>query len=120
MNMRQTIRLVAGLALAVAATGPAAAQATSDVRCLMASNLFSSAAKDPKARKLAEAGKYFFLGRVAGRLNEQQLRAQMLAQSKSITPANAAKVMQGCARQMQSGAAMVDRVGKQLATARKK
>ena len=119
MSMRQTIRLVAGLALTLAAAGPAAAQATSDVRCLMASNLFSAAAKDAKTRKLAEAGKYFFLGRVAGRLNEQQLRTQMLAQAKSITPANAANVMQGCARQMQSGAAMVDRVGKQLATRKK-
>jgi hypothetical protein len=119
MGMRSTIRLAAGLTLAIAASAPAAAQAASDVRCLMASNLFAAAAKDPKARKLAEAGKYFFLGRVSGQLNEQQVRAQMLAQAKTITPANAAKVMQSCARQMQTGAAMVDRVGKQLA-ARKK
>lgn len=119
MSIRQTIRLGAGLALAIAASSPAAAQATSDVRCLMASNLFSAAAKDPKARKLAEAGKYFFLGRVSARLNEQQLRAQMVAQAKTITPTNAANVMNACARQMKSGAAMVDRVGKQLATRKK-
>ena len=119
MSIRQTIRLVAGMTLAIAAVGPAAAQTASDVRCLMASNLFAAAAKDPKARKLAEAGKYFFLGRVSGRLNEPQLRAQMQAQAKAITRTNAASVMNGCARQMQTGAAMVDRVGKQLATRKK-
>ena len=119
MGTRRMVGLAAGLTLTIAASAPAAAQATADVRCLMASNLFSSAAKDPKARKLAEAGKYFFLGRVSGRLSEQQLRTQMLAQAKTITPANAANVMNGCARQMQSGAAMVDRVGKQLATRKK-
>ena len=57
MGTRRMIGLAAGLTLAIAASAPAAAQGTADVRCLMASNLFSSAAKDPKARKLAEAGK---------------------------------------------------------------
>jgi len=109
--------LAATLALLVSTS--AAAQATNDVKCLMASNLFSKAAKDPKARTLAEAGKYFYLGRVTARLNEQQLRAQMVAQTKTITQANAGNVMNACAKQMESGAAMVERVGKQLATPKK-
>lgn len=121
MRIRRTIRLIAGLMLATAAATPALGQgqATNDIRCLMASNLFSRAAKEPNTRKLAEAGKYFYLGRIAGRLSEQQVRAQMVAQGKTITPATAAGVMKACAQQMQSGAAMVERVGKQLA-ARKK
>ena len=71
---------------------PAAAQATSDVKCLMASNLFSKAAKDPKARTVAEAAKFFYLGRLSGRISEQQLSAQMQAQAKAITKANAAGI----------------------------
>jgi len=109
---------VAG-AVAVSVDTPAAAQATTDVKCLMASNLFSKAAKDPKARTVAEAAKYFYLGRVSGRLNEQQLRVQMQAQAKTITKANAGNVMNACTRQMGSGAAMIERVGKQLATRKK-
>jgi hypothetical protein len=109
--------VAAGAAMSVGA--PAAAQATNDVRCLMASNLFSKAAKDPKARQLAETGKYFYLGRVSGRFTEQQLRVQMQAQTKTITQANAGNVMSACTRQMQTGAAMVERVGKQLATRKK-
>lgn len=102
--------------LALIASGPAAAQATNDVKCLMASNLFSKTAKEPKARAIAEAAKYFYLGRVSGRVSEQQLRAQMQSQSKTITRATAGNVMNACIRQMQSGAAMIERVGRALAT----
>jgi hypothetical protein len=114
MKIRIEGRIIAALVL-VSASTPAAAQATNDVRCLMASNLFAKGATDPKARRFAESAKFFYLGRISGRLNEQQVRAQMLAQQKTITPANAGNVMTACARQMQSGAAMVERVGKQLA-----
>ena len=106
-------------AIALSIGAPAAAQATADVKCLMASNLFSKAAKDPKARTVAEAAKFFYLGRVSGRLNEQQIRVQMQVQSKTITQANAGNVMNACTRQMQSCAAMIERVGKQLATPKK-
>lgn len=117
--MRVWLVTSAAAALALAIGTPAAAQPTTDVKCLMASNLFSKAAKDPKARTVAEAAKYFYLGRVSGRLNEQQLRAQMQVQAKTITKANAGNVMNACTRQMQSGAAMIERVGKQLATPKK-
>ena len=114
------IRRMASLAaVALLTSAPAAAQATNDVKCLMASNLFSKAAKDPKARTVAEAAKFFYLGRLSGRISEQQLRAQMQAQAKTITKANAGNVMNACTRQMQSGAAMIERVGKQLATPKK-
>ena len=119
MLFRSELRLIAGLMLAMALSGPAAAQATNDVRCLLASNLFSKAAKEPDARKLAEAGKYFYLGRIYGRLNEQQIRAQMTAEKKTLTPANATSVMAACAKQMQNGAQMVERVGRQLAPQKK-
>ena len=117
MRIRSVAFIAGAVTLSVGA--PATAQATTDVKCLMASNLFSKAAKDPKARTVAEAAKYFYLGRISGRLNEQQIRAQMQAQAKTITKANAGNVMNSCIRQMQSGAAVIERVGKQLATPRK-
>jgi hypothetical protein len=117
MKIRTHVGVIAALVF-VSASTPAAAQAMSDVRCLMASNLFAKGARDPKARKFAESAKYFYLGRISSRLSEQQVRVQMLAQKKTITPANAGNVMTACARQMQSGAAMVERVGKQLGTQR--
>src|ERR1044072_9872918 len=97
MRVRLVASAVAAIALSIST--PAAAQATTDVKCLMASHLFSKAAKDPKARTVAEAAKFFYLGRVSGRLNEQQLRAQMQAQAKIITKANAGNVMNACTRQ---------------------
>ena len=114
-------RIVCGAAITTVlfAGTPATAQSTNDLRCLMASNLFSKAAKESKARQVAEAAKYFYLGRVSGRFTEQQLRVQMQAQTKTITQANAGDVMSACTRQMQSGAAMIERVGKQLATRKK-
>ena len=112
-------RMAFAATLAIFAGAPADAQATNDVKCLMASNLFSKAAKDPKARALGDAGKYFYLGRITGRLTEQQVRAQMIAQTKAITAANAGSVMTACAKQMEGGAAMVERVGKQLAPRKK-
>ncbi len=54
-----------------------------DVKCLLASNLFSKAAKDPKARTAADASKLYYLGRIHGRLNATQLKAELLAQQKS-------------------------------------
>lgn len=113
MRAWQTMCVAAGVALL--ASTPAAAQATNDVKCLLASNLYSKAAKDPKARTIAEASKYFYLGRVSGRLNEPQVRAQMAAQTKTITAANSGNVMNACVRQMQGSAVMIERVGKQLA-----
>ena len=112
-------RMAYAAAVALFAGTPAAAQTTNDAKCLMASNLFSKAAKDPKARALGDAGKYFYLGRITGRLTEQQVRAQMVAQTKTITAANAGSVMSACAKQMEGGAAMVERVGKLLAPQKK-
>jgi hypothetical protein len=98
---------------------PAVAQATNDVQCLLASNLFSMAAKEEKTRKLAESNKFYFLGRVSARLSEQQIRAQMIAEGKMIKAANAAKIMDACNRQMRAAAMKVEAVGKQVAPRKK-
>jgi hypothetical protein len=112
MTARALALLVAG-ALA-AASAPAAAQ-SADVKCLLVSNLYSKAATDAKARQLAEAAKYFYLGRVHGRFSGAQLKAQMAALQKTITPANAGQTMNGCTRSMQIAATAVQRVAVQAA-----
>lgn len=109
----------AGVGAALSASTPASAQPTNDLKCLLASNLYSIAAKDEKMRKLAEANKYYYLGRVSTHLNEQQIRGQMQAQGKTITQANAGSVMQACVGQMRKAAATIERVGKQMAPRKK-
>ena len=119
--MKPMRRLVAASAVVAAllAAAPANAQAGNDVKCLLASNLFTKAAKDPKARTAAEASKLYYLGRIHGRLNAAQLKAELLAQQKTITPKNAGVVMNACARQMEAGIKMVQSVTQQLTPKKK-
>lgn len=104
----------AAVAMAVMVT-PASAQAPlNDVRCLLVSNLFAKGAKDPKQRTLAEVSKYYYLGRIQGRLNAAQLKAQALAQAKTLTPATAGTAMTACAKQLQAAARSVEQTMKQV------
>jgi hypothetical protein len=112
MTFRGLALLVAG-GLA-AAPAPAAAQ-SADVKCLLVSNLYSKAAKEPKARQVAEAAKFFYLGRVHGRLGEPQLKAQMQALQKVITAKNSGSTMTTCARGMEAAVAAIQRAGQQAA-----
>ena len=100
---------------AVFIAAPASAQSNNDVKCLLASNLFAKAAKDPKARTAAEASKLYFLGRIHGRMSAAQVRTEMLAQQKAINSKNAGATMNGCARQMEAGIKMIQGVTQQLA-----
>jgi len=111
--------MCAGVVASLVASTPASAQTANDVKCLLASNLYSVAAKEEKVRKIAEANKYYYLGRVTAHLNEQQIRSQVQVQGKTITAANAGSVMQACVGQMRSAATMVERVGKQIAPRKK-
>ena len=103
----------AAVAVAITAT-PASAQALNDVRCLLVSNLFAKGAKDPKQRTIAEVSKYYYLGRIQGRMNAAQLKAQALAQAKSLTPATAGTAMTACAKQLQAAARSVEATMKQV------
>lgn len=106
-------------AVALLAGTAAHAQSVNDVRCLLASNLFSMAGKEEKARKLADSNKFFYLGRVSARLTAQQIRAQMMTEGKAITAANAGKVMVACAGQMRKAGVEVEAIGKQVAPRKK-
>jgi hypothetical protein len=102
------------VAAALVGFTPARAQAGNDVRCLMASNLYAKASKDQKQKLAAEATRLYFVGRIHGRLNAIQLKAELLAQQKTINPKNAGDVMNGCARQMEAGLSMIQTVSQQL------
>ena len=119
--MKSVFRSVAGSAVlaALLAAASASAQAGNDVKCLLASNLFAKAAKDPKTRTAAEASKLYYLGRIHGRLNAAQLKAELLAQQKAISAKTAGAIMNGCARQMGSGIKMIQSVTQQVAPKRK-
>ena len=99
---------------ALAGASPAHAQASNDVRCLMASNLFAKASKEQKQKLAAEATRLYFVGRIHGRLNAAQLKAELLAQQKTITPKNASTVMNACARQMEEGMKLIQTTSQQL------
>ncbi len=114
MRIRHTF-FIAAIGIAFVLSAPAAAQTNNDVKCLLVSNLFSNASKDAKARQIAEAAKFFYAGRVYGRLSEAQLKAQMQAQQKLITGKNAGQTMASCAREVQSAGSMLQRVAQQAA-----
>lgn len=106
---------VVGIAAALVLSGtPAHAQDVNDVRCLIASNMFVTGAKEEKAKRAADAAKYFYLGRIAGRLSAGQLEAELVAQQKTITTKNASSVMGACFEALQRSAKVVESAGKQI------
>lgn len=104
----------AGAALILASVPAAAQGADEDVRCLLASNLFTKAEKDPTKREIAVLSSYFYLGRVDGRLSGAQLGAAMKAQAPTITPDRAGAIMTACAKRMQGAGLAIRTLGKQL------
>ena len=109
---RSTLIVLAAILGSIA--GPAASQAADDVQCLMVSNFFAKSASDANARKVAEATTYYFLGRVAGRMSESQLRASLASQQNALKRANMSLLMQRCARTVRVSAEQVQTLGLKL------
>jgi hypothetical protein len=101
---------------AVAGLSSAARAADEDVRCLLASNLFTKAEQDPAKRQVALLSAYFYLGRVDARLNGTQLAAALKAEAKAINSAAAGATMTACAKRVQSAGAAIQVMGKDLQT----
>ncbi len=105
---------IARIAIAAAlltASGGAAAQSATDLGCLLISNAFAKDAKDANAQKLAQASVYFYLGRIGTSATAAQLKAQMDAQAKTITQANAGAKMNACVQDFQSKMQLVESLG---------
>ncbi|MBS0504411.1 MAG: hypothetical protein JSS55_11540 [Proteobacteria bacterium] len=88
--------------------------ANEDVRCLLASNLFTKAEKDPAKRQVALLSSYFYLGRVDARLSGQQLAIALKAEAGTITPESAGPTMTACAKRVQGAGAAIQVLGKDL------
>jgi hypothetical protein len=97
---------------------PTAVLSVNDVRCLLASNIFAKGANDDKAKRVAEAGAYFYLGRIDGRFKADQLKAALVAQRKTITNANASAIMSVCARYMAESSKALQDLSAQLIKAK--
>lgn len=83
------------------AAAPASAATAQDVRCFMLSNLFAQRAGTDQAKKLAQASGFYYLGKLQG-MGDADLRRLIAEQQKQITPANASRDMQTCARTVQA------------------
>ncbi|WP_294394768.1 hypothetical protein [uncultured Sphingomonas sp.] len=118
--MPRLLTLAAAAVAAVTATSLPAQGADQDVRCLMASNLFSQAEKDPTRKQVALVSSFFYMGRLDGRVTPAQLKAQILAQGKTLTTKNAGETMTACAKNVQGKQALIQGIGKQLAAQTRK
>ncbi|HEU4967992.1 hypothetical protein [Sphingomonas sp.] len=112
---------IAFAAAALALTNaPAAAQtANDDVKCLLASNLFVKAEKDPGKHQVAVLSSYYYLGRVDARLSGTQLSAALKAQAPTINAENAGPTMTACAKRVQGAATAIQALGKSITGAPK-
>jgi len=98
------VRLVAGITTSILAAGlaaPAIAQSVdADVNCLLASNVFARAEKDPAKKQLAMAASVFYLGRLDARISTIQLKTAVAGLSKSMTAASLGPTMTACAARL--------------------
>ena len=97
-------RLVLGIGVAFLAAGlaaPVAAQSVDDdVRCLLASNFFARAEKNPQQKQIAMASAAFYLGRLDARISNEQLNGAAMAQAKTMTKDSLGPTMNGCAKRL--------------------
>ena len=91
-----------GAALAgVACAAPVAAQSVdSDVRCLLAANVFARAEKDAAKRQLSVAASVFYLGRLDARISNEQLKTAVQAQAKTMPASSLGPTMTNCAKRL--------------------
>lgn len=113
--------LILACAAIFAATAPARAETSDeDVRCLLASNFFAKADKDANRRQVASLAVFYYLGRIDGRLSPDQMKAQLVAQAKTLNPSNAGPVMTECAKRVQEKGAALQALGQQVKQTEKK
>lgn len=100
-------------AMLLTMSGASAAQSTTDARCILASNAFSRTATDEKAKKLAQASLYFYLGRIGESATPAQLGTLLREQARTITEANVGEVMNACAKGLQDKIQMLESISGQ-------
>jgi hypothetical protein len=97
---RKFVMIGAALA-AFAAAAPVAAQTVdSDVRCLLAANVFARAEKDPAKKQLSMAASVFYLGRLDARISNEQLKNAVQAAAKTMPASSLGPTMTSCAKRL--------------------
>ena len=118
--MFRPVTLVAAMS-ALILTAPASAQpADNDVRCLTVSKFFAATEKDPGRKQLSVASAFFYLGRIDARLSPAQLKAQLTAPSALIKQAEAASIMNACAKKLQATQRSLQVLGQAVGTPQSK
>jgi hypothetical protein len=77
-------------------TAREAAQSANDVQCALASNRVATDSKDPKQKQVARDMYHFYLGRIDGRLSEEQLESEVAIARQAITASNINSTLQTC------------------------
>lgn len=115
-----SVRLLFVAPLLMLAAAPAMAQnVDGDVRCFMVSSVFAQMDKDPKRQQVAFAARYYFLGRLDGRLASPQLKEKMTVQGKLLTPKTLGPTMDGCVKQLAAVEQTFTTIGREVAAAQK-
>ncbi|PZU09600.1 hypothetical protein [Sphingomonas sp.] len=108
----------ASLALAMLGAAPAMAQDVgADVRCLLVSNAFAATEKDQAKKQFAIEASHFFFGRVDVRVTQPQLKAQIVAVSKTLRPQDMAPTMNACVKRLQDRQRVMQVIGREIAAA---
>jgi hypothetical protein len=119
MTCYHAARFIIAASMTIIAT-PARAQSANDVQCLLASNAASKLAKEPDAKRAAEATLHFYLGRIDGKYSDAQLAAAFTSQLPSLAGASVGPIMQACFQYAQQKMKVVQTVGEQLSRSPKK
>ena len=93
--------MIGAMIAAFAVAAPVAAQGVdSDVRCLLAANVFARAEKDDAKRQISMAASVFYLGRLDARISNDQLKAAVQAQAKSMPASSLGPTMTACVKRL--------------------
>ena len=99
--MTKALPLALAAAL-LAAAGPASAQTAGDIRCIVVSNAFATAAKDENQKKAAESALYFYLGRIGDGMAPTRLKALLDTETKALSDKTAGAEMDKCVTAIQA------------------
>lgn len=93
--------MIGAVAAAFAVATPVAAQSVdSDVRCLLAANVFARAEKDAAKRQISMAASVFYLGRLDARISNEQLKSAVQSQAKSMPASSLGPTMTACVKRL--------------------
>jgi len=97
--MARNLVMIGAAVAAFAIASPIAAQSVDDdARCLLVSNAFARADKDPGKRQFSAVASVFFLGRLDARLSSAQIQAAVKKQASTMIAASFAPTMNACAQ----------------------